>query len=640
MTGRTTPTGRSLRAASLAVAGALTLFASGRAARPDTADTNNFCDQAGESPDIIVPLISGTSGNQIVPDVRRWGTIGGITAYSFSATSCNIGTCWADWYESDNTHPVIAQNLFMLKDGRFQQIGQSWIKHAWGADTGSICGGCNVGDYSHMGVNCSDLYDTSGNGGQNRLGEKYAVNPYTGYYNFPQANLSQTGNAIYKRLQVHNFELDPASNPAAKYFVEVMYIQYQDAANHHNDNNASYRPVNVTGAPGSGVYNISLAGQTMVSQPAIMAWKEADPSVILNVASLPNDGKLYLGTKVTYRGGGVWRYEYAIQNLNAAMAPLALSIPLPAGVTVSSSSYHDVDYHSDDIQDNAPWARTTSATAVQWKANTLVLNGLVPNALRWGTLYNFRIDANAAPGTHAIMLGYSEAPHPPFDISLSIPTLTPSVCDNDGICDAGETCASCPADCASQGGGSGCCGNASCEAGETESKCFADCGQPLAAETQCGDGIDGDRDGQIDCFDTDCCADAACDGFDLDGDGLAAACDCSDTDASIWKAPGEANELHVFHYGPGYTALAWAPPADPGGAADSYDVIRSEGASDFSAGACVYVNPGATTTTDSPDPSPGAGFFYLVRAKNACPGGEGPLGWTSTGTLHTAPACP
>jgi hypothetical protein len=529
----------------------------------------------------------------------------------------------------------------MMKDGRFQQIGQSWIKHAWGADDGTMCGSCNPGDYSHMGVNCSDLYDTGGNGGQNRLGEKYYVNPYTGYYAFPQPNMSQTGNAIYKRLQVHNYELDPVSNPGAKFFVEVQYVQYQDAGNLQGDNNASYRPVSVTGSAATGVYSIALTGQTVIGQPAIMAWKAADPSVIITTASMPNDGKLYLGTKVSYRGGGVWRYEYAIQNLNAARAPLAISIPFPAGTVISSSSYHDVDYHSDSIQDNTAWARTTGATAVQWRAATLVINGQVPNALRWGTLYNFRIDATAAPGTHAITLGYSDPPRPVFETSLSIPALTPSVCDSDGICDAGETCASCPADCASQGGGSGCCGNASCEAGETLSTCFADCGVPLAAETQCGDGIDGDRDGLIDCLDTDCCAESACDGFDLDGDGLAAACDCLDNDGSTWGTPGEATNLNLFYYGPGYTSLAWASPAVPGAAVDSYDVIRAAGPNDFSAGGtCVSVTPGMNTTTDSPEPDPGGGFFYLVRAKNTCPNGIGPLGWSSSGTLHTAPACP
>jgi hypothetical protein len=185
-----------------------------------------------------------------------------------------------------------------------------------------------------MGVNCSDLYDTTGNGLQNRLGMKYSVNPYTGYYPYPPPAMTLTGNAIYKRLQVHNFDLDPASNPAAKYFVEMQYMQYQDSANHKDGNNSSYRPIIINGNSGTGIYNITLTGQTAVSQPAIMAWKAADPSVILTEAAMPNDGKLYLGTKVTYRGGGVWRYEYAIQNVNAAMAPLAISIPFPAGTAI------------------------------------------------------------------------------------------------------------------------------------------------------------------------------------------------------------------------------------------------------------------------------------------------------------------
>ena len=627
--------------AAMALVPALLGPASAGAVRASAADTNNYCDQPGETPDIIV----GDVGWDDDTFVHRWGTIGGITAYSFAGTSCNVGTCWADWFETDNTHPVIAQNVFKLKDGRFQQVGQSWIKHSWGADTGSMCGTCNPGDDSHMGVNCSDLYsdDAGGNGRQNRLGDKAFVDAYTGYYPFPQINLGQTGNAIYKRLQVHNFDLDPASNPGAKYFAEMQYIQYQDASNGRGENNASYRPLTVTGNSQDGIYTLTMAEHTIVGQPAIMAWKAADPSVTITSASLPNDGKLFLGTKVTYLGSGVWRYEYAIQNLNAAQAPLALSIPIPAGTTVSGSSFHDVEYHSGAMQDNTNWARTTSATAVQWKANTLLFDGMIANALRWGTLYNFRVDANAGPGMHALLLGYNEPPAPTYGVSLSLPTLTPSLCDNDGICDPGETCASCAADCAGQGGGSGCCGNGSCDAGEIEASCFADCGQALAAETQCGDGIDGDRDGAIDCFDTDCCADAACDGFDVDGDGLTAACDCNDASGGAWRTPGEARDLFVSRDGPGVTTLSWTPPADTGGPSYAFDLIRSTTPNDFAtSGTCVPIDPGAgaTTASDAVDPPAGGPFFYLVRAKNACPSGLGPLGSTSSGTPHTAPPCP
>jgi len=181
------------------------------------------------------------------------------------------------------------------------------------------------------------------------------------------------------------------------------------------------------------------------------------------------------------------------------------------------------------------------------------------------------------------------------------------------------------------------CGNGSCEVGETEAICFADCGQALAAESMCGDGIDGDRDGLVDCFDSDCCRDTACDGFDLDGDGFAL-CDCNDASGVAWGVPGEATDMHVYHYGVGYTLFLWAPPADPGGSADYFDLVRSTNPSDFSAGTCIWVDPLMSNANDPEDPPAGSAFFYLSRAKNACPA-VGPLGSSSSGVPHSAPSC-
>jgi len=614
-------------AAIFAVLGAVALL-TGPGARAETAGDNKVYGQPGEGADIIVGDIAG---------VKRWGSTTAITAYSFAATACNVGTSPAFWHYG--LTPVVSQNLFDLKDGRFQQIGQSWIKHPTGPETGDYCGACLPASAGSLGVNCSDTYAATGNGAQTFLGMKYSVNPYTGDYAIEDT--SATGNAIFKRLQVHNYDLDPALNPGAKYFVEVRYVSPDDATTGNGENSATYRPVTVSGSAATGVYNLTLTGPNVIGQPAIMAWKAADPSVTITAAQLPDDGTLYLGTKVTYRGNGLWRYEYAIENFDAAQAPLAISIPIPAGSTVSGPSFHDVEYHSGDIQDNGTWARTTGPTSVQWKANTLVLNGQVPNALRWGTLYNFRIDVNAAPGTHALLLGYSVAPHPTYELSLTVPALTPSVCDNDGVCDPGETCASCAADCASQGGGTGCCGNGSCEAGETGSGCFADCGQPTAAETMCGDGIDGDRDGLPDCLDTNCCADPACDGFDVDGDGVAQACDCNDAGGTAWATPGEVTNLRFANLPESGPSWIWNSPAEIGGSAVAYDLIRATDARQFdTATTCVALaDPAIQSATDPEDPTAGAGFFYLVRARNACPS-LGPLGSSSSGTPHVVPACP
>ena len=42
--------------------------------------------------------------------------------------------------------------------------------------------------------------------------------------------LFETGNSIFKRLQVLNTDLDPALNPGAQYFVEGQYVTKDDAA--------------------------------------------------------------------------------------------------------------------------------------------------------------------------------------------------------------------------------------------------------------------------------------------------------------------------------------------------------------------------------------------------------------------------
>ncbi len=148
-----------------------------------------------------------------------------------------------------------------------------------------------------------------------------------------------------------------------------------------------------------------------------------------------------------------------------------------------------------------------------------------------------------------------------------------SACDDDGVCEEGEDCLTCPSDCVSGGGvascnngvcepgedsvscsadcrsktngnpsrryacsGSDCsasqcnadgyqcvtelaepfcCGNASCEAGESScDNCALDCGAPPSSEMaslSCDDGLDNDCDGVADCLDSvDCSADAFC----------------------------------------------------------------------------------------------------------------------------------
>ena len=69
---------------------------------------------AQQGPDVIVSAMPGIAKN---------GTVGGITAYSLASTSCNHGDMVADWFANSNNHPVIAGNIYRIKDGLVEQLG-------------------------------------------------------------------------------------------------------------------------------------------------------------------------------------------------------------------------------------------------------------------------------------------------------------------------------------------------------------------------------------------------------------------------------------------------------------------------------------------------------------------------------------
>ena len=81
--------------------------------------------------------------------MQQFGSSGTQVGLAVGTTSCNNGDVDLNWFAMPNTdHPVIPQNLYRMSGGasnndRFEQIGQSWLKHAFTALTGNACGfGC------------------------------------------------------------------------------------------------------------------------------------------------------------------------------------------------------------------------------------------------------------------------------------------------------------------------------------------------------------------------------------------------------------------------------------------------------------------------------------------------------------------
>ncbi|MHC4428745.1 MAG: hypothetical protein ACYS0D_09090 [Planctomycetota bacterium] len=384
-------------------------------------------------------------------DMAIWGTTAnGVTGYSIGTESCNTGDENLNWIAASNQHPVIAQNLYRYYDGRFEMIGLSWLKHGFAALTLDLCGcGCQGPGGSVLGVGCSDPYGAGLNGDQGGfpcgggavcggLGPRSEVNPSTGEFAFPYGMGGETGNAIFKRMQVRNLQIDPALNPGARYYGEGQYVTPDDAAagNHHN--NASYREVEV-GDPYEGSWILTPIGPTTRELPAIYAWQDNDPEVVIEVVDDQNAGRFHLGYRVTDNGDGTWHYEYALHNLNSHRAARELVVPVGEGVTLSNIDFYDKHHHSGDgavlgiSYDPTDWTETTGSDYVAWTTETEAEN-VNANALRWGVLYNYRFDADAPPMPVDATIGLYRAGTPS---ELSVPVLGPALCswdlDGDGI---------------------------------------------------------------------------------------------------------------------------------------------------------------------------------------------------------------
>jgi hypothetical protein len=376
-------------------------------------------------PDVIVGGLTGLVQSDV-------GSVSGRVGLALGTDACNKGTVDVDWFAlPSNDHPFIPQNLYRMRGGannneRFEQIGQSWGKHAFGAAMSDSCGfGCNGVGGNHLGSGCSDAYGTALNGNQTRLGSRAWVNPFTGSFPGSTAN-DHTGHVhdvTSHRILVDINDLNTSLNPGATYFAEAQYIvphEYTWCQSHPGEcnmyNNASYRQYSVTGV--NEPFTFSAAGATVQEEPAIMAW----PGATLNqIEPDPgNDGIWFMAYKVGNPSPGVWHYEYALYNQNLDRAIQSFSVPLLPGVNISNIDFHappqEPGWANDGTFNNqgyssTPWTVTQAPDSITWNTETFAQNQNA-NAIRWGTLYNFRFDADQPPQSANATVGFFKTGSP------------------------------------------------------------------------------------------------------------------------------------------------------------------------------------------------------------------------------------
>ena len=385
-----------------------------------------------QGPDIITGDIA---------DLEEYGNDGTQVGLGVSTTSCNAGNVPVDFFVLPSTdHPIIPHNLYRMSGGasnadRFEQIGQSWVKHTFGADQLNECGfGCIPANFTHLGAGCSDTYASFQNAEQEALGSRAWVNPFTGV--FQSTANDHTGHVHTEtshRILVNVSDLNETLNSGATYYCEVQYIsphEYAWCQTHPGEcnmyNNSSYRQFRVSGTT---TFFFSEFGATVRMTPAVHAWTgatinpiEPDPGV---------DGRAFIAYKVTGPVAGVYHYEYAIYNENLDRGIQSFSVPLGCGGTVSDLGFHAPLNHPGFPNDgtlgdagfsNAAWSSDQTSDAVSWNTETFAQNQNA-NAIRWGTLYNFRFDSDHAPIATNATIGFFKTGTP-----VTVAILGPDTC--------------------------------------------------------------------------------------------------------------------------------------------------------------------------------------------------------------------
>jgi hypothetical protein len=398
-------------------------------------------------PDIIIGELRGDNDNP-TSQPRTWGIAGAYIGYSVGHTECSIGNMPVDAYDGGTLHPVYNQSLYRYKSvagaGQFEMIGHSWLMHEFCVLQGSVCGTCTPfcgGCCSELGVGCSDPHSANRSGARAGLGPKSQINAATGQILVWPYTPAPEDDVTTGRIRALTTGVDPALNAGATYYAEEQAVAQDDATAANKNNNASYRRCVLGGSPNFTMSWASTApGQTIRQTQAIRAWGDNEHTVAFTDVDVPNDGRFTMGYNVTDLSGtgdGPWHYEYALHNMNSDRCADSFSVPMPYGVIVSNIQFHDVEYYKDGFNigtayDGKDWDVTlVPAASLAWN--------MVPatpyensNALRWGTMYNFRFNADSPPVAGEVTLGLFK-PGSPSSVSIAalIPSVIPCACPGD-----------------------------------------------------------------------------------------------------------------------------------------------------------------------------------------------------------------
>ena len=367
--------------------------------------------------------------------------------FSPDTSLLNVGTAAVPWHKmftgpfapyGNDQHPFLIWNLYRINaDGSLRQLAASGVKHAFN----TINKTCGCSDSQNNYPTCEDSYsnysnDIAATQTPNYLGPRSEIIPAAGKFGRcksvfdPNCLGTQDANGgaqddFQYRVVVPEREITASLQSGANYYFEYWYV-VRDQVDIYNA--MGYRPISFS-KNAQGLWTDSAG--TFVNGPVINAWVNPTSPVTgtMNQEMPTSEGRARVAVTTTALGAGLYRYNYAVMNLDFSRAVIdaahpnepnlhvlssdgfsALNIPISAGATISNVLFDDAD---DDGGND--WSMTQTANALHWQAPS-------SHPLNWGTLYHFAFTANRAPLPAHADLGVATTGSP---TSYSTTTLAP-----------------------------------------------------------------------------------------------------------------------------------------------------------------------------------------------------------------------
>lgn len=317
------------------------------------------------------------------------------------ATVTNLGPGDVQWFRSIapasplGPHPYLALHFYRLSNGVLEQVARGDLKHTFFA-TNTGCD-CPSGQILYAG--CSDLYGVSTNLDRINLAPRSEIDAHTLAWSSLGSHFDGTpvddvrshgGDSVHDSFQHRLVVREPdLQTVGARYFYDAWYMAPNDS---DLGNSMAHREVAPSFAGSSWSFPTVDAGTANGSILDVFV----DPGNVLpGQATELHDtgvGRVQLALVSNDLGGGVFHYEYALMNFDFERRIQSFKVPIGAGQTVSNAGFGDGDATAGNN-----WTPSVGADAVTWTAPA-------GNALDWGTLFNFRMDVNAAPGASVAVL--------------------------------------------------------------------------------------------------------------------------------------------------------------------------------------------------------------------------------------------